>query len=276
MMMEDVLESCPEDRNILLNLLNTKDVVIKDIEGPMKRMNIAELMNGMTHVQNFVRGLKDCSGNVFSIDTMWSRNKCKGTKKSDLGLYYSIFLWPKDMEGSGAKRMDRSKARNWFFNEEIANRHTANFAILDNTVKKILKGEVVLPPECVGQPLVLLNHSRVKLFLSGKKRKKYKLKKAKPTKKPKPKKPTKKSMAEYWIAYWRKIEKEEKEKRLKEIERCKSILLKDKYVNCPCCNTSIFLNKNLTTGSSIACPNARCDTSITVSFVPSPSSEVYL
>ena len=212
--------SCPEDKKILLNLLNTKDVIIKDIESPIKRMNISDLMNGMSRVQSFIRKMKLCSEN-FTPDAMWRRNN-NGIKKTDLGLFHSIFLWPNMMAGD-SQRMQRSKARNWYYNED--NPYTAKFAIMDITVTKILNGEVFLPPECIGQPLVLLNHSRVKLFLSGKKRNKYRLKKLKlkrkkPKTKPKkpktkPKKPKtkKRSMPEYWIAYWRKVEEEEKEKR---------------------------------------------------------------
>ena len=156
--------SCPEDKKILLNLLNTKDVIIKDFESPIKRMNISDLMNGMSRVQSFVRKMKICSEN-FTPDAMWRRNN-NGIKKINLGLFHSIFLWPKMMSGD-SQRMQRSKARNWYYNED--NAYTAKFAITDNTVTKILNGEIFLPPECIGQPLVLLNHSRVKLFLSGRK-----------------------------------------------------------------------------------------------------------
>lgn len=249
------MKSCPRTMKELLYLLK-HDCVITDFEYAPQVSHITSLMAGMNNARAFAKQFQELTETgAYVMDAVKSRNDCKGSAKETLSMMYAIFFFP-----LSTKRMERSRARNKFRDKKCV------YAISEVTAKKVFSGELLLPEECVGKPMVLL---KSKWQTSQTK------KVAKQLRRLKRKRLEDERMAAVNLGKRRNLQTLVDAAALSSVsQRLPRTLLNDKTVPCRNCKRQLHLEKGMLFGTVITCPS--CSTSSVVRFFPKPSSTVHL
>lgn len=248
------MKSCPRTMNELLFLLK-HDYVITDFEYAPQVSHITSLMAGMNNARAFAKQFQELTTGAYVMDAVKSRNDCKGSAKETLSMMYAIFFFP-----LSTKRMERSRARNKFRDKKCV------YAISEVTAKKVFSGELLLPEECVGKPMVLL---KSKWQTSQTK------KVAKQLRQWKRKRLEDERMAAGNVGKRRNLQTLVDAAALSSVsQRLPPTLLKDKTVPCRNCQGELHLQKGTLFGTVITCRS--CSTSSVVRFFPKLSSTVHL
>lgn len=280
---------CPRTADDLLKLVKS-DVVITNLK---YKAYFTKLIYGVKALLKFVR---ESDNEFYMIDCI--RSTSQGTErisKSSKGAQHAIFYFPGE-QALPEKRMWRSRWKNKYLDAD----QEVKYMIMERTAREINKGTMLLPDECIGQPMFLLHEGHlntVRRSLNEEERSMFTaanrvLAKGKNDSKPKPSVLKTRRRKQY--LKWAKNRKEHWIRRGGFITTLADVastfasqrqnlqvvlppkkLLRDKVSECPHhCGNRIILKKGMPFNSYIKCSN--CGKKIRVRFYPKENDKVSL